>query len=93
MLESGLDALLPVDQVDRPVDVLAQPHALVEHDLEVEPVLPELGDQHVLDDVGQPVLLEEDRVDARARLGPALPAHDVVDPVVEDRHRVLEGGG
>jgi hypothetical protein len=91
VLERRLDPLLAVGHVGRPGLVLRQPHALVQDDLEIEPVVAELGDEHALDQVGQAVLLEHCRRHLAARLGPALPAHYVVDPVVEDRDRVLQG--
>ncbi len=93
MLERGLDALLAIRKVRRPALVLRQPHALVEHDLEVQPVIAELRDEHALDQVGEAVLLQQGRGDLAAGVGPALPAHHVVDPVVEHRDRVLKGGG
>ena len=92
VLEGFLDPLLPVGQVGGPGVVLGQAHGLVQDDLEVQPVVAELRNEHALHDVRQPVLLEQGRRDPRASLGPALPAHDVVHPVVEDGDRVLERG-
>ncbi len=93
VLESGLDSLLPVRQVGGPALILRQPHALVEHDLEVEPVVAELRHEDALHQVGQAVLLQQRRRHLAAGVRPALPTHDVVDPVVEDRDRVLERRG
>src|SRR5438876_11130722 len=59
VLERSLDALLAVGHVGRPRLVLGQPHALVQDDLEVEPVIAELGHENGLDQVGQAVLLEQ----------------------------------
>src|SRR5712664_678044 len=91
MFERGLNSLLAVRDVRLPRLVFGEPHALVEHDLEVEPVIAELRDEHALDQVGQAMLFQQRRSHLPARVGPTLPAHDVVNPVVEDRDRVLEG--
>src|SRR5260370_40940880 len=58
-----------------------------------QPVVAELGDENALDQVGQPVLFQQRRGDLASGLGPALPPHDVVDPVVEHRDGVLKRGG
>ncbi len=91
MLKCGFDTLLAVRHLRRPCLVLGQPHALVEHDLEVEPVIAELGHENGLHKVGQAVLFEQGGGHLAAGVGPALPAHDVVNPVVEDGDRVLQG--
>src|SRR2546430_1354728 len=50
MLERGFDPLLAVGYIRRPAFVFGEPHALVEHNLEVQPVIvesvfvPEFGD-------------------------------------------------
>ncbi len=93
MLERGFDPLLAVGYIRRPAFVFGEPHALVEHNLEVEPVIAELGHENRLDEVGQAMLFEQRWGDLATGVWPALPAHNVVDPVVEHRDRVLQRGG
>src|SRR2546430_12547505 len=50
MLERGFDPLLAVGYIRRPAFVFGEPHALVEHNLEVQPVIAELGHENRLDD-------------------------------------------
>ena len=92
MLEGRLYPLLAVGDVGRPALVLGQPHALVQDHLEVKPVVAELGHEDGLDKVGQAVLLEQRRRHLAPGFRPALPAHHVVDPVVEHGDRVLQRG-